>query len=424
MRILYVLGGYGERHIANEVHREFASEVIARGHDYRLFALAREREVAGGDPDASQDDVPVHRAVCAGRLLPDLVNAATRPVLHFPWFASGLFGLVSFLRKAALFDLIVADNAYPLGAMVSLATRVVPTPFLASLSGGDFIANRVAGYGYGRYAAARVLMRDAFKRASAVRALSPHAAAGGRRLGCPADKLAVIQRNIPAAAFPPKGVDVDAYRRSAREAAARRFGFESRRVIVAVGRLIPIKGFDDLLRAVPAVAARFEDVTVVHAGPNRRDEALGDYQTHLESLARQLGIGARVTFAGPLPNAAVRDLLAAADVVAVPSLEEGGNRIVMESAAVGSPFVATRTSGDWDWSRDGRCGLSVEPAAPAELAEALARILGQPELARTMGQAGRAAAEQFRSGPIVERFLRLCVAAVNREPLENLGEPR
>lgn len=422
MRILYVLGGYGALHIANEVHREFASEVIARGHDYHLFALAREREVAEADPAVGEDDIPVHRAVCAGRLVPDLVNAASRPLLRFPWFVSGLFGLVRFLRKAASFDLIVADNAYPLGAMVSLATRVVPTPFLASLSGGDFIANRVAAYGYGRYAVARLLMRDAFARASAVRALSPYAAAGGRRLGCPEDKLAIIQRNIPAAAFPPHGVDPDAYRRSAREATARRFGFESRRLIAAVGRLIPIKGFDDLLRALPAVAARFDDVALVHAGPNRRDPALGDYQAYLESLARQLGIGTRVAFAGPLPNAGVRDLLAAADVVAVPSLEEGGNRIVMESAAVGTPFVATRTSGDWAWGRDGRCGLSVAPAAPAALAEALARILGQPDQARAMGQAGRAAAEQFSSGAIVDRFLRLCEAAVNREPLKDLGE--
>lgn len=424
MRILYVLGGYGALHIANEVHREFAREVIASGHDYHIFTLAKAREVDGPDVAAREDDIPVHRAVCAGRLVPDVVNAATRPILRFPWFVSGLFGLVRFLRKAAPFDVIVADNSYPLGAMVSLATRAVPVPasFVPSLSGGDFIANRVAGYGYGRYAVARLLMRDAFKRASAVRALSPHAAAGGRSLGCPQEKLAIIQRNIPAAAFPPEGVDSDTYRRSAREAAARRFGFESRRMIVAVGRLIPIKAFDDLLRALAAVAARFDDVALVHAGPNRRDRALGDYQAYLQSLARELGIGSRVAFAGPLPNAAVRDLLAAADVAAVPSLEEGGNRIVMESAAVGTPFVATRTSGDWAWARDGRCGLSVEPAAPVELAEALARILGQPDQARAMGQAGRAAAEHFRSGPIVERFLRLCEAAVKGEPLGHLGE--
>jgi glycosyltransferase involved in cell wall biosynthesis len=353
----------------------------------------------------------------------DLANAATRPLLRFPWFPSGLLGLLRFLRKAAPFDLIVADNAYPLGAMVSLATRAFPTPFVATLSGGDFIANRAAGYGYGRYGAARLLMRDTFKRAAAVRALSPHAAAAGRALGCPEDKLAVLQRNVPCGAFPPDGMEHEAYRRTAREAAARRFGIQSRRVIAAVGRLVPIKGFDDLLRAVPAVAGSFDDVTVLHAGPNRRDEALGDYQAHLAALARRLGIGSRVVFAGPLPNADVRDLLGAADVVAVPSLEEGGNRIVMEAAAVGTPFVATRTSGNWDWSRDGRCGLSVEPAAPAQLAAALVQILGQPDMARAMGAAGRAAAAQFRSGPVAERFLMLCAAAMQGQPVGRFGVP-
>jgi hypothetical protein len=181
MRILYVLGGYGEMHIANEVHREFAP----RGHRAwpRLSDL-RPRAAARGGGRGSRlarrrrPRAPRRRR---GRFGTDLVNAATRPLLRFPWFPSGLLGLLRFLRTAAPFDLIVADNAYPLGAMVSLATRAFPAPFVATLSGGDFIANRAAGYGYARYgAAAAPDARHVQARRSGARALTPRGGGGPR----------------------------------------------------------------------------------------------------------------------------------------------------------------------------------------------------------------------------------------------------
>ena len=377
------------------------------------------------------DGVRIHRAVCAGRPSLDLLNAVTRPVFRFPWFATSLLGLFRVLRSNPRYDVVVAESAYPLGAESYLATRIYRSPLIVVVAGGDFIANHEANYGYARYRLARALMARTFRGAAVVRTVSPHAARQAKALSCPPEKLAVVQRNIASECFIPEGVSPAIFRAQARSRVVAAFGLTAKHLVVSVGRLVPIKGFDDLIRSLPALVAAAGDAQLLLVGPNRGDSRLGDYQKHLAGVAAGLGVGSRVTFAGPLPHERVRECLAAADAVAIPSVEEGGSKIVMEAAAVGTPFVATNAAGTTDWAQAWKCGVVVEPQDPQALAAALASLLKDPSLRAAMGDRGRLFAEGFRPEAVAERILALCACAISgesippwlREPAELLSPP-
>jgi teichuronic acid biosynthesis glycosyltransferase TuaC len=417
MRILCVLGGYGEEHLAGEVHRELAREIRAGGHDYEVFAPVHRRDMTGRTPDAVEDGIPVHRVVCGGTLAATLLGLLSRPLFRYPWFLAALLGLLRLLGRRPPYDAILAETVYPLGAIVWLATRVRRAPFVVSVAGGDFLSNEVSNYGYGRYRIPRRLMAASFRKAAVVRCISPYAAENAAGLGCPREKLAVVQRNIGERTFGPEGDGLRAFRQAARARVDARLASGSGPLVAAVGRLLPIKGFDDLLRALPEVAAGAPDVRLVLVGPNRVDSRLGDYQRHLEELAESLGVGERVQFIGPVPLGEVRDFLAAADVVAIPSIEEGGNKVLLEAAAVGTPFVSTRTAGNAELARPWDCGLVVEPRAPSALAAAIGRLLRDHAEARAMGERGRVFAEQFRARVVAARMVGLCELAARGEPL-------
>jgi glycosyltransferase involved in cell wall biosynthesis len=417
MRILYVTPGYGAEHIGYEIHRELAQEIMSRGHTFCIFALARQNQMEGRKIDDSEEGVPVHRAVCSGRKYQSAINRVSKPLFKFPWFVTAFGHLLSYLRLHPDLDIIMADSVYPMGALVNLATLGTRTPFMPWVAGGDVMGNPQANYGYARYPLPRFLMRATFKRAAVVRAVSPQGAKNAQKLGCRPEKMALVQWNVGQTAFLPQDTPADNYRRLAREAVTSRYLVTSPHLIVCVGRLLPIKGFDDLVSALPRVRARVGDVWILHVGPNRVDSRLGDYQMYLEQLATSLGVANSIVFAGSVPYDQVRDFLTAADVVAIPSVEEGGTKMVMEAAAAGTPFVATSTAGTSELARDWNCGLIVEPRAPDQLAEALIRILSDPVKARQMGTNGLQFAEQFRVKVVADRLLSLCECARNRMPV-------
>lgn len=417
MRLLYAISGYGEEHIGFEMHRELAQEIIARGHTYEILALSRARHMRGRKSAAVEDGIPVYRLVCSGRVYLDLINRLTTPFLKFPWFLTALWQIVAFLRSHRDYDLVIAEGAYPFGALIYLATRIIRLPYGVYIHGGDFIANQEANYGYARYPLARRLMRYAFNAARAVRAESLYGAESAIQLGCPPEKMALVQRNIGRCCYPPEGVDLESFRGAARERVRGKYGITAPRLIVAVGRLLPIKGFDDLIRALPMIIEKVGQVQLLHLGPNRNDTVLGNYQKHLEELASQIGVGDRVIYAGPVPYDQVRDMLAAADVVAVPSVQDSGNKLVMEAAAVATPFVATRTAGNALWAPEWHCGLIVEPRDPDALATALIRVLCDPAEARRMGLNGLSFAALFSPDKVAERTIWFCESALKGGPL-------
>jgi len=166
-----------------------------------------------------------------------------------------------------------------------------------------------------------------------------------------------------------------------------------------IGRLCDVKGQRELLQAV----ARLPEARLVLAG--RDLEQGGAYQDALEHESERLGIRERVEFGF---HEDVPALLESLDVVALPSWTEGLPVVLLEAMAHARPVVATPVGGTPELVVDGETGLLVPPRDPEALAAALRRLLEDPDLARRLGEAGRArVAERFTAAAQTRRILEL-----------------
>ena len=184
--------------------------------------------------------------------------------------------------------------------------------------------------------------------------------------------------------------------------------------ILTVARLDWHKGFDTVIRALPAVRA---------AHPNARYAigGVGEARSYLERLAAELQLGDAVRFLGFVPEADLPALYNTADVFALVSrrydlLVEGFGIAVMEASASGVPVVAGREAGLIDAVRDGETGLLVDPYNPAAVAEGLNRLLSDSALRQRMGKAGRRAVETYFNWDRVVRDIEDIEASCDPRP--------
>jgi colanic acid/amylovoran biosynthesis glycosyltransferase len=164
-------------------------------------------------------------------------------------------------------------------------------------------------------------------------------------------------------------------------------------LVLAVGRLIEKKGFDDLVRACAVLASagtRFR-CAIVGKGPDL---------IALRQLVSGLGLQRHVDLAGPLPREELLRLYPRATVFAAPCVVGAdGNRdglptVLIEAMAMGVPVVATDVTGIPELVVDGDTGLLVPQRDPPKLAAALGRVLADDALGRRLARAGRAAVEE------------------------------
>ncbi len=158
--------------------------------------------------------------------------------------------------------------------------------------------------------------------------------------------------------------------------------------ILSVGRLVPKKGFPDLVRALALLRARRVRIrTDIYGGGPLREE--------LETEGRRLGLDGELTFHGARLQdeivAAYRraDVFVLAPVVTGDGDRDGIPNVLVEAMASGVPVVATRISGIPELITDGVDGLLVAQHDPVALAEAIERVLRDPDLAARLSQAGR-----------------------------------
>jgi phosphatidylinositol alpha-1,6-mannosyltransferase len=200
--------------------------------------------------------------------------------------------------------------------------------------------------------------------------------------------LTSLQRLAP-------GVDVDKFHPGVDGSAVRaRHGLTGRPVIVCVSRLVPRKGQDMLIRALPAVRRRVPDAALllVSGGP---------YRPKLERLAREQGVESDVVFTGSVPWAELPQHYAAGDVYAMPCRTraagldvEGLGIVYLEASATGLPVVGGDSGGAPDAVREGETGYVVGGRDVAALAARLTDLLTDEARAKAMGVAGRAWVEQ------------------------------
>jgi phosphatidylinositol alpha-1,6-mannosyltransferase len=184
-----------------------------------------------------------------------------------------------------------------------------------------------------------------------------------------------------------------------------RLGLADRPVVVCVSRLVPRKGQDTLILAMPAILAREPDAVLLIVGG-------GPYAKELEKLAAETGVTDAVRFTGPVPWAELPAHFGAGDVFAMPCRTrrggldvEGLGIVYLEASATGLPVVAGDSGGASDAVLDGETGWVVRGGSVEETADRIATLLGDPELRRRMGERGRAwVEEKWRWDLLAERL--------------------
>lgn len=156
------------------------------------------------------------------------------------------------------------------------------------------------------------------------------------------------------------------------------------RVTLIVGRILSTeryKGHEELIRAFPAVIARCPEAQLVIAGT-------GDDEERLKALVRELGIGKQVLFTGWVEPEKLAWLLQRCHLLAMPSRHEGFGLTYVEAMRYRKPVIASNKDAAREVVTDQVTGLLVSPEDIVALAEAIARLSVDSELAATMGEAG------------------------------------
>ena len=223
-----------------------------------------------------------------------------------------------------------------------------------------------------------------------------------RRIGDHTDLVTFVSRYTRgriASAFGPQaalehlppGVDTERFRPDPANRAELRARYQlgQRPTVVCVSRLVPRKGQDMLIRALPAVRRAVDGAALVIAGG-------GPYLPTLRRLAERCGVSEHVTFTGAISASDLPAHHAMADVFAMPCRTRGAGLdveglgiVFLEASATGVPVIAGCSGGAPETVRDNKTGLVVDGRSVGQITGAVIELLGDPDRAAAMGAAGR-----------------------------------
>ncbi|MEV5973593.1 glycosyltransferase family 4 protein [Streptomyces sp. NPDC051921] len=207
----------------------------------------------------------------------------------------------------------------------------------------------------------------------------------------------------------PPGVDEKTFHPDSGGAEVReRLGLSDRPVVVCVSRLVPRKGQDTLILAMPEILRRVPEAVLLIVGG-------GPYEQELRKLAVSTGVAGSVRFTGAVPWSELPAHYGAGDVFAMPCRTrrggldvEGLGIVYLEASATGLPVVAGDSGGAPDAVLDGETGWVVRGGVPEETADRVATLLLDPELRARMGERGRRwVEERWRWDLLAERLREL-----------------
>ncbi len=276
-------------------------------------------------------------------------------------YLASLFPLVRRLCRDV--DVVLGSFIYPDGIAAAWMARLLGLPSVVYALGSDVnVVPDIAGV--------PAQLRWTLPRVNRVVAVSRDLAARTVALGAPADKVVVI----------PNGVDRTIFFPQDRATARRELGLpEDGRLVLFVGRLEPIKGIDELLPAFTKLAA---------ADPTVRLALIGDGALRARCDRAAADLPGRILVPGGRPLPEVARWLAAADLLVLPSWNEGTPNVILEALAAGRPVVASRTGGIPDLITAPELGTLSPPRDATALAVALREVLDRPSDPTTISARG------------------------------------
>ena len=172
--------------------------------------------------------------------------------------------------------------------------------------------------------------------------------------------------------------------------------------VCCLANLRPIKGHHHLIESMVLVLREFPKTKFLFAGNFDGD---ADYHKSIVAQVELLGLREQLLFLGEIDPGETRRLLAGCDISVLPSLTEGLSNTILESMAAGLPVVATAVGGNPELIIDGETGYLVPPADPRAMADALLRLIRNPQLRREMGCRGRERVEEhFSLHAMVQKY--------------------
>src|SRR3954470_23493490 len=353
-----------EVHVLAPYHPELRHAPLEKGVQLHFFKYSPFRHLnIWGYAESLEADVRVKGAIYP-----------LTPVV----FVSSLWALWR-LTGRIHFDVIHAHRVIPNGPVATIVAKLRRLPLVISMHGSDvFVAEQSK-------LIARVA-RWCYRAASAITAPSDDLVQRAVRLGAPASRCHVV----------PYGVDPSTFTRIENAGPQLRgeLGLpDDSLIIFAVGRMVYKKGFEYLIRAVPAILREHPNARVVLAGG-------GDLEDKLKSLVRQLGVEKSVIMPGWVSRDKMPLYFSGCDLFVLPSVvDQQGNvdglpNTLLEAMASAKPVVATNVAGVPLAVKDGDNGLLVPEKQPGELSAAINLLLDAPELRRQYGEASRLRVER------------------------------
>ncbi|MFH9428847.1 glycosyltransferase family 4 protein [Streptomyces sp. NPDC017615] len=322
------------------------------------------------------------------------------------------------------------DAEQPFTVVRDRTTMLLPTPGATRRAAGLLREHGCTSVWFGA-AAPLGLMAPALRQAGAERLVATtHGHEAGwaqlpaarqllRRIGESTDTLTYLgeytRSRIASALTPeaagrmvqlPPGVDEKTFHPgSGGDEVRARLGLTDRPVVVCVSRLVPRKGQDTLIRAMPQILAAEPDAVLLIVGG-------GPYEADLRRLAAETGVVDSVRFTGAVPWDELPAHYGAGDVFAMPCRTrrggldvEGLGIVYLEASATGLPVVAGDSGGAPDAVLDGETGWVVRGGEPGEAAERITALLADEGLRRRMGERGRQwVEEKWRWDLLAERL--------------------
>lgn len=194
------------------------------------------------------------------------------------------------------------------------------------------------------------------------------------------------------------GIEIERIEKCSKEEATHRWFDEEIPVAVSMGRLVPSKGYENLV----------ETLSVVNSVTPLRLLLIGDgpLRGKIDSKARKLGVGDKIDFTGSIPNP--HKYAVKCDVFICSSLFEGFSNSLLEALALGLPIVSTdHAFGASEIIENGRSGILVPVGDPEKMAEAVLRLLQDKTLAAKMGEKAKKRARKFSVEKMIRENLRI-----------------
>jgi glycosyltransferase involved in cell wall biosynthesis len=281
-----------------------------------------------------------------------------------PWllYRASCRALANLQRAGMTFDAIDAHYLYPDGVAAVWLGRRFGLPVVMTARGSD--VTQIPGY-----ALPRRLIQGAITGADALISVSAALRDGLIALGAPPGKVTVLRNGVDTALFRPMD----------RAAVRAALGVDGP-TLISVGHLIPRKGHDRIVAALPDLPG-FRLLIVGEGGE----------RAALEQRAASLGVADRVRLVGAVPHADLPRYYSAADALVLASSREGWANVLLEAMACGTPVLASNIPGNPEVVRVPAAGLIMAENSPAGIADGIRRLFAtMPERAAT-----RAYAEDF-----------------------------